>query len=158
MQRAAHEAGEPVSSISFKEALNLTTSIHAAFRGCARKPRKRPGQVSFLVEMMSARPSDHRPFRREPRAVKRRSKPFPLLNTPQHEFVASSRMAHNTGMWLNPVPFGAVLRPHDVFSFSCLCLRAAPCFRPLVPEGDTSEDTRARASTAGRHLPPANGS
>jgi hypothetical protein len=86
MQRAAHEVGEPVGSISFKEALNLTTAIHESFRPCAGKPRKRKEQMRFLVEMMATRLIDHRPFRKEPRAVKRRPKPFPLLNTPRHEF------------------------------------------------------------------------
>lgn len=87
MQRAAREAGEPVGSISFKEALDLTTSIHESFRDCAGKPRRRAGHLRFLVEMMATRLIDHRPFRREPRAVKRRPKPYPLLNTPRHEFV-----------------------------------------------------------------------
>ena len=47
MQRAAREAGEPVGSISFKEALDLTTSIHESFRACAGKPRKRADQMTF---------------------------------------------------------------------------------------------------------------
>jgi hypothetical protein len=51
------------------------------------KPRKRAEQMRFLVEMMASRLIDHRPGRREPRAVKRRPKPFPLLNKPRHEFV-----------------------------------------------------------------------
>ncbi|MBB5353998.1 hypothetical protein HNR46_004270 [Haloferula luteola] len=87
MQRAAHEAGEPVGSISFKGALDLTTSIHESFRNCAGKPRKRAGQAHFLVKMMATRLVDHRPFRREPRTVKRRPKPYPLLNTPRYAFV-----------------------------------------------------------------------
>jgi hypothetical protein len=32
----------------------------------------------------------HRPNRREPRAVKRRPKPYPLLNRPRHQFVEIS--------------------------------------------------------------------
>jgi hypothetical protein len=87
MQRAAREAGVHVGSISFKEALDLTTSIHESFRGCAGKSRKRAEQMRFLVETMSTRVIGHRPGRREPRAVKRRPKPFPLLNEPRHEFV-----------------------------------------------------------------------
>lgn len=87
MQRAAHEDGGPVGSISFKEALDLTTSIHESFRGCAGKPRKRKDQMRFLIEMMATRVIDHRPGRREPRAVKRRPKPYPLLNKRRHDFV-----------------------------------------------------------------------
>ena len=87
MQRAAREAGEPVGSISFKEALDLTTSIHESFRDCAGKPRKRADHMRFLVGMMATRLIVHRPGRREPRTIKRRPKPYPLLNTPRHEFV-----------------------------------------------------------------------
>jgi hypothetical protein len=87
MQRAEREEGEPFGSISFKEALDLTTSIHESFRGCAGKPRKRAEQLRFLVEMMATRLIDLRPGRCEPGAVKRRPKPYPLLNKPRHDFV-----------------------------------------------------------------------
>lgn len=87
MQRAAHQAGAGAGGISFKETLALTTSIHESFRSCAGRPRKRALQVEFLTGMLAARLIDHRPFRREPRAIKQRPKPFPLLNTPRHEFV-----------------------------------------------------------------------
>ena len=94
MQRAAREAGEPVGSISFKEALDLTTSIHESFRNCAGKPRKRADQMRFFIEMMATRVIDHRPGRREPRAVKQRPKPFPLLNEPRHDFVEIPHRSH----------------------------------------------------------------
>lgn len=51
------------------------------------KPRKRRDQMRFLVETMSTRVIGHRPGMREPRAVKRRPKPYPLLNKPRQEFV-----------------------------------------------------------------------
>jgi hypothetical protein len=87
MQRGAREAGVPTGAISFKETLDLATSIHESFRSLAGKPRKKAAHMSFLVEMVATRTLDQRPFRHEPRAVKRRPKPFPMLTAPRHEFV-----------------------------------------------------------------------
>ena len=87
MQRAAREAGTATGKVSFKAVLDLATSLHGAFRHCAGKPRKRAGLLGFLVEALSRRLVGGRPFRSEPRAVKRRPKPFPLLTAPRHEYV-----------------------------------------------------------------------
>ncbi len=87
MQRAAHEAGQPVVAMSFKETIDLATSIHESFRGLANRPRKRAAQFRFLIGMLATRVVEPRPGRREPRAIKQRPKPFPLLNAPRHEFV-----------------------------------------------------------------------
>lgn len=87
MKRAAYQAGVSTGGISFEETLALITSIHESFRSCAGKPRKRESQIEFLIEMLASRRIDLRPLRREPWAVKRRPKPFPLLNAPRHEFV-----------------------------------------------------------------------
>lgn len=87
MQRAAREAGEEVGAISFKESLDLATSIHESFRSVAGRPRKRMSHMRFLTGAMAARRIDPRPGRREPRAVKRRPKPYAMLTAPRHEFV-----------------------------------------------------------------------
>ena len=87
MQQAAHRVDEPTGAISFKEAIDLTTSIHESFKGLARRPRKRASQLDFLVEMLATRIVNPRPGRSEPRAIKQRPKPYPLLNQPRHEFV-----------------------------------------------------------------------
>lgn len=87
MQHAAREAGTPVGEMSFKESLDLATSIHESFRDLSGKPRKRAFQMIFLIEMLARRTIDPRPGRREPRAIKKRPKPFPLLTAPRHEFI-----------------------------------------------------------------------
>ena len=87
MQRAAQEAGVATGSMSFKEAIDLCSSIHESFRAVANKPRKRKDHMRFLIDMLAARVLNQRPGRREPRAVKLRPKPFPLLTAPRHEFI-----------------------------------------------------------------------
>lgn len=87
MQRAAQEAGVTTGSMSFKEAIDLCSSIHESFRQVANKPRKRKEHMRFFIEMLAARVVNQRPERREPRAVKLRPKPFPLLTAPRHEFI-----------------------------------------------------------------------
>jgi hypothetical protein len=52
------------------------------------KARKR--LVTDLVEMVAEDHVPIRPFRREPRAVKRRPKPHQLLNVPRHEMIEIS--------------------------------------------------------------------
>lgn len=136
MQRAAREAGVPVGSISFKEALDLTTSIHESFRACAGKPLKRADQMGFLVETMSTRVIGHRPGRREPRAVKRRPKPFPLLNKPRHELLRC-RTVHATEKRLNPVPFASVP----------MHLPPPPTSKGNLPASRTSSATRPRSDS-----------
>jgi len=46
--------------------------------------------VTDLIEMIAEDQVPERPFRREPRAVKRRPKPHQLLNKPRHEMVEIS--------------------------------------------------------------------
>lgn len=87
MQRAASEREVPVGAMSFKESIDLVTSIHESFRNLSRKPRKRASLMTFLIEMLAHRVLDHRPGRTEPRAIKKRPKPFPLLTAPRHEFI-----------------------------------------------------------------------
>lgn len=87
MQRAAHEAGSGTGSMSFKEAIDLCSSIHESFRSVANKPRKRKEHMRFFIEMLAARVVNQRPGRREPRALKIRPKPFQLLTAPRHEFI-----------------------------------------------------------------------
>jgi len=46
--------------------------------------------VTDLIEMIAEDQVPERPFRREPRAVKRRPKPHQMLNKPRHEMVEIS--------------------------------------------------------------------
>jgi hypothetical protein len=52
------------------------------------KLRKR--LVADLIELVAEDQVPNRPFRREPRAVKRRPKPHQLLNIPRHQMVEIS--------------------------------------------------------------------
>lgn len=87
MQKAASEAGEPVWHISFKGVLDLIVSSHESLRCCAGKPRKRQTAISQIVSICATKLIDIRPFRREPRAVKRRPKPYQLLTEHRSTFI-----------------------------------------------------------------------
>ena len=87
MQRAAAEVEKPVWHVSFKGVLDLVCASHESFRAHARKPRKRKEAVSIFIGICASKLIDIRPFRSEPRAVKRRPKNHPLLNAPRHEYV-----------------------------------------------------------------------
>lgn len=87
MQRAAAQAGQTVGSVSFKGVLDLVTTMHESFRHRAGMPRRRKAHLGLLIEMAACRLIDVRPGRKEPRAVKRRPKPFALLTAPRREFV-----------------------------------------------------------------------
>ena len=52
----------------------------------ARSNRQRRTLLNQLFELLAQDPVPDRPGRREPRAVKRRPKPYPLLNKPRHRF------------------------------------------------------------------------
>jgi len=87
MQRAAAEAGRPVWHVSFKGVLDLVCASHESFRAHAGKPRKRGEAMRRFIETCATKLIDIRPFRSEPRAVKRRPKNHPLLTAPRHEYV-----------------------------------------------------------------------
>ena len=87
MQKAAAEAGEPVWHISFKGVLDLVVSSHESLRVCAGKPNKRKAAVSQIVSICATKLISIRPFRREPRAVKRRPKPYQLLTEHRSKFI-----------------------------------------------------------------------
>ena len=73
--------------ISFKESLEFTLTMIPLFRVHFNKPRKLKALKSFLIETLSTKLIKIRPYRSEPRAVKRRPKPYALLNKHRHEFV-----------------------------------------------------------------------
>ena len=86
MQQAASVAGKPVWHASFKGVLDLLTSSHESFRVHAGKPRNRSLAMIRLLEIAATKLIDIRPFRKEPRAVKRRRNSYQLLTKPRHEF------------------------------------------------------------------------
>ncbi len=65
----------------------LLGAMHESFLTEVGKPRRRASRLDMLIELASRRRIEPRPGRSEPRAVKRRPKPFALLTSPRHEFV-----------------------------------------------------------------------
>lgn len=86
MQKAASAADKPVWHVSFKGVLDLITASHESFRCYAAKPRKRAVAMAQFISICSTKLIDIRPFRREPRAKKRRPKNFQLLSEPRSQF------------------------------------------------------------------------
>lgn len=82
---AATRHGVPRHCISFKGTVDAARAFHAAIsrarsRGKAKKLRDR------LIEIIALDLVPERPGRREPRAIKRRPKPYPLLTKPRRLF------------------------------------------------------------------------
>ncbi|MEP2775032.1 MAG: IS4 family transposase [Luteolibacter sp.] len=86
MQRAAGEAEQPIWHMSFKGVLDLVCASHESFRAHVGKPRKLRETMKRFIVTCATKTIDIRPFRSEPRAVKRRPKNHPLLNAPRHEY------------------------------------------------------------------------
>jgi hypothetical protein len=86
MQRSAAHAGKPLVEMSFKGTLDALNTMHPLFRGLGAQHRKRARLREELIEICSTKLLDIRPFRQEPRAIKRRPKPFQYLTAPRHIF------------------------------------------------------------------------
>jgi len=90
----AHEV--PLERISFKGAVDAVRQYCPALAQ-ARAVKKRRELVRELVRVLAADLVPERPGRREPRAVKRRPKPYPLLNRPRRRF---REILHRNRNWL----------------------------------------------------------
>ena len=86
MQLAAAETERPGWHMSLKATLDLITSSHESFRPLAGRPRKLVRRHRQLLALCATKLLVLRPFRREPRAVKRRPKNYQLLTRPRHVF------------------------------------------------------------------------
>jgi hypothetical protein len=75
----------PIERISFKGTVDATRQYSIAIAQ-ARSKKKQRELVTELLEVMAADQVPERNGRNEPRAVKRRPKPFPLLNKPRRKF------------------------------------------------------------------------
>ncbi len=65
----------------FRAVVDLVTANHGGFQALAEKPRLLAHRRRWLLGEIGARKLHKRPGRSEPRAVKRRLKPYPLLTT-----------------------------------------------------------------------------
>jgi len=75
----------PLDRISFKGAVDAVRQFSAA-RAQARNRKQRRRLEDDLLSGLARDRVPDRPGRREPRAVKRRPKPFPLLTRPRHDY------------------------------------------------------------------------
>ena len=109
LQRAAARDGQPVWDLSFKGVLDHVVASHESFRAHAGRPRKRAAALNHLLEICAAKRIDIRPFRKVPRATKRRPKSYQLLTEPKANFRKITTAAA-TGNVLDPVPFGSMCK------------------------------------------------
>ena len=83
--------------VSFKGSVDATREFsHALARAGSRKKRRR--LEDELLRIIATDLVPERPNRREPRAVKRRPKPYPLLNCQRHRY---KEISHRNRYWKN---------------------------------------------------------
>jgi len=83
--------------ISFKGTVDATRQFSIAIVQ-ARSKKKQRQLINELVAVLARDELPARPGRREPRAVKRRPKPFPLLTEHRHRF---KEIRHRNRYWKN---------------------------------------------------------
>ena len=86
MQRSAAVAAKPLAEMSFKGTLDAVNTSHSLFRGLGLHHSKRAQLREVILSICATKVLDIRPGRQEPRAIKRRPKPFQLLTAPRHVF------------------------------------------------------------------------
>jgi len=84
-----------VDRISFKGTVDASRQYSIAIAQARSKKRQRE-LVSDLLRVIALDQVPDRPGRREPRAVKRRPKPYPLLNQPRRKF---KEIGHRNRHW-----------------------------------------------------------
>ena len=83
MAQAAQTHGVAIERLSFKGTVDSVRQFSAAIAQ-ARSRKNKNRLIARLLELIAADQIPERPGRREPRAVKRRPKPFQKLNRPRH--------------------------------------------------------------------------
>ena len=131
MAQSATTHDVPLERISFTGALTALAHFTASMNE-AKTPKARRNIWDALLRRLAEDLVPNRPGRREPRAVKRRPKPYPRLNKPRRQFRENGRRAHCTGMSCYLAPFGT-----DLLSAPM----SAPRRRPL-PCGGRGSPTR----------------
>jgi hypothetical protein len=84
MARAALRHALTVERLSFKGSVDALRQFSVAIAQ-ARSRKKQRQLIARLLEVIAGDPVPERPGRREPRAVKRRPKPYQLLNRPRRQ-------------------------------------------------------------------------
>lgn len=105
MLEAARQHRVPLERISFAGSLATARRYGEALLQ-ARSKGRRSELLQELFAVLAADLVPHRPGRREPRALKRRPKPYPLLNCHRHRF---REIQHQNRYYANS-PFGPKYR------------------------------------------------
>ena len=92
---AQHEVD--LERVSFKGSVDAVRQSSAAIGAARNKPLRQQLWDDLLFDLARDLVR-HRPNRREPRAVKRRPKPYPLLNRPRRLF---EEIPHRNRYWKN---------------------------------------------------------
>jgi hypothetical protein len=87
----------PLERLSFKGTVDSAREYSIAIAQ-ARSQKQQRELVTDLLEVIAADPLPDRPGRSEPRAVKRRPKPYPLLNKHRRCF---KEIPHRNRHWKN---------------------------------------------------------
>ncbi len=95
MAEAAQTQGAELERLSFKGTVDAVRQFSAALAQ-ARNRKLRCALWEDLLRTVARNPVPLRPGRSEPRAVKRRPKPFPLLNRRRRKFV---ELPHRNQRW-----------------------------------------------------------
>ena len=95
MAAAVAQYAADLERVSFKGSVDAVRQ-HSAAIGRARNRKMRRLLWDGLLYDLARDLVRHRPNRTEPRAVKRRPKPFPLLNRPRRKFV---EISHRSRYW-----------------------------------------------------------
>jgi hypothetical protein len=95
MAEAAQRYEVELERLSFKGAVDALRQ-YSAVLAQARTNRQKRTLWQDLLRTLARDPVPLRPGRAEPRAVKRRPKPFPLLNRPRRKFV---ELPHRNSRW-----------------------------------------------------------
>ena len=85
MVEAAEQAGEQVRRISFKGSVQALRQWEPHLNQNKISPQEQRRLIQLLYESIADYIVPERPGRSEPRAVKRRPKPYQLLTTLRHE-------------------------------------------------------------------------
>lgn len=86
IQQAALKCGSPLAEMSFKGILDHVVASQDSFMKHRGKPRCLALHRESLIAICATKRLEVRPFRREPRAVKRRPKNYPMLTARREEF------------------------------------------------------------------------
>ena len=95
MAEAVAQYEVDLERVSFKGSVD-SVRVYSEALGRARNQKMRGLLWDNLLSDLARDLVRKRPNRREPRAVKRRPKPFPLLNQPRHQFV---EISHRSRYW-----------------------------------------------------------